>query len=332
MTAESICPACTTSKPIIPAVVIPFYERDLCKFRYFAKSISVHDPNHFLADVYLMWVSTQSPSQYQDQLDGIRGLINKTHPVHFYDFSPQVQSGGVSGWYAQQVLKLKIASVVLSDYYLVLDSKNALIRDVEKDTLVTSCNQAITFAEYTMQSIPDPHNRWYATTAMLLGLTIPTQGYWPASISPMTFHRATVLRLLRFIGEEASPYSLCAGRLCDWLKQGATEFILYQLYSRLKADAQCIHAVKHMDRKNAISISLWRGLSTNFEACKNVASGHNRPLFFGAQAGAMDKLWGTQREQATTNFVKIFEDAKLHDTGIGETTGEFIGCIVGHEW
>jgi hypothetical protein len=263
-------------------------------------------------------------------LDAIRGIINKSHTVHFHDFSSQVNTGGMSGWFAQQVLKLKIASIVLADYYLVLDSKNTLIRDVESHSLVTKCNQAKIFGEFHIDAVPEPHHGWYGTTARLLGVPMPSKGYWPASISPMIFHRDTALQLLKTIGENESPYTLCSGPLCGWLREGATEFILYQLFSHFKTDVHCTHAVDRVSHEDPISVALWRGLNSNSDASREVAEHKVRPLFFGAQAGAMNGLWGAQKMEASDHFMRIYRDAGLYD-GFNPPAFTFMDCVVGQE-
>ena len=106
-------------KPIKPEIVIPVYERDLCKFKYTAKSISTFDPDHLLSDVRILWVSKNPVSQYQADMDEAKAAIKKTRNVWFHDFTQQMNSVKIGGWFAQMILKLKVASVVGSDFYVV---------------------------------------------------------------------------------------------------------------------------------------------------------------------------------------------------------------------
>jgi hypothetical protein len=315
------CPACVSSKRIIPSVVLPFYERDLCKFSFTARSIPVHDPNHLLGDVYFLWISYTSPWGYMSTIQGTIDEVNQTHTVHFYDLSGVVRGGGQLGWNAQQILKLKAASVVTSDYYIVLDSKNTLIKDVESDTLVTSCNQAKTFAAYTAWSMPNPHKGWYYNTAARLGVPWPAGGQWPDSISPMTLHTKTVVNMLHAVGEDPNLWALCRGPLCGWMRgQGATEFILYQLYSHYRTDYQCLHASRW-----PIVGSMWRGRTS--AASIDQESGATKS-FFGAQSGAFGGIWGWARSEAGRHLRQVFVDAGLVNESDSSVSPDFLmGCI-----
>jgi hypothetical protein len=298
----SYCPACVSSKRIIPAVVIPFFERDLCKFGYTARSIAVHDSRHLLGDLYIMWVSYISAWSHMDEIQRIIAEVNKSRPVHFYDLSDMVKKASMPGWISQQVLKLKIASVVQDDYYMVLDSKNTLIKDLERDTLVTKCNQAIAFSAYTALNMPEPHKGWYYSTASQLGLKWPTEGRWPDSISPMIMKTQTVLSMLRSIGEDPDFHSLCKGPLCGWMKdQSATEFILYQLYAHFRTDFQCSHGIDW-----PIVGSMWRGRTS-----ASSIDYESRQIFYGAQSGAFRGIWGNERIQAGWKLIEVFRNAGL---------------------
>jgi hypothetical protein len=319
------CPACVSSTRIIPAVVIPFFERDLCKFRFTAKSIGVHDPHHLLGDVYFLWISLHSPAGYMDTIANTARELNKTHKVHFHDLSLVVKSSGVIGRVVQQVLMLKIASIITSDYYMVLDSKNTLIMDIEKDTLVTPCNQASTFAAYTAEHLPEPHRSWYQSTAAHLGVPWPQEGRWPDSISPMILRTQTVLDLIHSVGEkemnslEPELWVPCNGPLCGWFgSQGATAFILYQLYAVSKTNYDCFHG-----KGGPIVGSLWRG-KTN----KSRIEDESHTYFFGAQSGAFKDLRGEQRTQAGTKLREVFLDARLVNASDGGVTSDFmLSCL-----
>jgi hypothetical protein len=318
------CPACVSSKRIIPAVVIPFYERDLCKFVFTARSLSVNDPNHFLGDIYFLWTSYSSPAGYWSTIQGIIDEVNQTHTVHFYDFSGVVRGGGQPGWIAQQIMKLKIASVITSDYYLVLDSKNTLIKEMQSDTLVSSCNQAITFAAYTPWSLPNPHKSWYFRTAAKLGVPFGSAaGLWPDSITPKTMYTKTVIDMLHAVGEDPNPGALCRGPLCGWFKgQGATEFILYELFSHFRTDFQCNHVTRNV-RESPIAGDLWRG-----RASLDIIRWASEQTFFGAQSGSFNGIGGWQRTQASSHIRNVFINARLVNESDPTATPEFfMGCL-----
>lgn len=307
------CPSCTAKKLQPPAVVIPTYERDICKLKYTVKSISVHDPKHYLGDVYILWVSKQPMHSYQGQLDEIRSIISSTHKVYIWDFSPQVravESYGKSGWIAQQVMKLKIAAAITAEYYIVLDSKNTLIRDVRPDTFFTNCNQAKIFAEYQFDQLPDMHKGWYLRSAQLMNIPPITGGIWPASITPMTLHRQTVLNMLASIQENAKSFPLCQGRLCQMLESHATEFTMYLTYQHDQANPQCRHVIWCLGPKPVDG--LWRGQPYNWKTAKAVALGQSHSFMFGIQAGSYQLMSFQQKQQIKPWIVKIYKDAKLY--------------------
>mmetsp|Transcript_46845 Transcript_46845/g.134081 ORF Transcript_46845/g.134081 Transcript_46845/m.134081 type:complete len:854 (+) Transcript_46845:95-2656(+) len=246
------CPKCAAKKSAPPTVVIPFFERDLCKLKYTAKSLQANDPDKNLGDVFLMWVSDKPSSQFQDELDAITEAIGESHKVHFKDYTGALQSSGISGWFGQQVLKLKIAHDVKSEFYVVLDAKNTLIREVQRDSFFTACHQARIQAEFKYDDIPQPHSDWYARSANALELDPPSSGYWPASITPVVMHKQTVLDMLSDMGEDPDPETLCAGPLCDKMGaysssgHGATEFTMYTLWAYQKTQLECAHVVEQL--------------------------------------------------------------------------------------
>eukprot|EP00959_Pyramimonas_sp_CCMP1952_P100033 2091689-Pyramimonas_sp.AAC.1 len=59
-------------EPTAPALVILFYERDLCKMRLLASSLTKHDPNQLIGTVHLIWLSKHSPNEFMGDIDYIR--------------------------------------------------------------------------------------------------------------------------------------------------------------------------------------------------------------------------------------------------------------------
>jgi len=248
--------------------VIPFFERDLCKLKYTAKSISVNDPSRVFGKIHLMWTSETPSADYQADIDEVKADIARTHEVDFKDFQPLMANSNVSGWHLQQVLKLKMASEVASDYYIVLDSKNTIIKPIKLEDFFTPCNQGIIQAEFPWYKIPVPHSDWYARSAAALGVSKPGSRYWPASITPIVMHKPSVLSMLSMIGEGTNTDELCDGTLCKHLGgysesgHGATEFTLYTLFVYKnptgKTDLTCIHDVQNIERFKIPYSSDWK--------------------------------------------------------------------------
>mmetsp|Transcript_2850 Transcript_2850/g.8817 ORF Transcript_2850/g.8817 Transcript_2850/m.8817 type:complete len:662 (+) Transcript_2850:99-2084(+) len=263
------CPECAAKSAPKPDMVILFFERDLCKMKYTARSLGVNDPDKNLGDVHLMWVSSHSASEYQADIDEIKASIEEYKTVYFTDWSQRMASvqPPIDGWHAQQVVKLKIAFEIQSEFYIVMDSKNTLIQPVTPHTFFTPCGQGIIQAEFPYDKIPVPHSEWYARSAAALNLDPPASGFWPASITPIVMHRQTVLDMLQQLGEDPNPQVLCNGRLCEaigafWdMGFGATEFTLYTLFAYSKrADGtfDCIHSIEKMQHFKVQYSKSWK--------------------------------------------------------------------------
>jgi len=316
-----LCPAC---RPLIqqrPAIVVPTFERDLCKSVVLAKSIAKYDPDNLLGDVFLLWVSEEAAWRHDDKIDEIRQAVEAggTKKFHLLDFSQQVQeskgqcvawnSNGTKcithflGWHAQQSLKLKVAKLVSSEYYLLLDSKNAFVRNVEKGMFFSPCNQAFVQGKYRYDDLPLPHKGWYDKSAAHLGIDPDKDIWWPTSVTPAVLHTATVLELLVQLGEDANPYQICNGPLCQLFGQECTEFTLYNVFAFAKPNRECIHSFEGpSNTRQEISVSLWRESPyVNLELCEEVSTGNMKALTFGLQSGclgSMANLSGSRGEKS----------------------------------
>jgi len=359
-----ICPACRPPASSRPAIVVPTFERDLCKAVLLMKSITKRDPNHFLGDVHIMWVSLEPSWKYQAQIEEMRKAIVDTggRQFHLSDFSDFVRQKSqlclvwdptgdhciehLTGWFAQQALKLKIATVVPSEYYLLLDSKNAFFSDIHEDSFFSKCNQATVRGKFRFQDLPHPHKEWYHASARALGVQASTDIHWPTSITPAVFHKQTVLELLSRIGEDPSPYGICDGPLCKWLAEGKTEFTLYNLFAFSKSDRECIHSfVSPLSEEEEAHVALWRGYPyINLKRCEEVAKGSTKALTFGLQAGCLrrhnmtsaegklgdeeeEKLWNTTADC----LLRVYKDVGLAGGSAGKLDDEdhevFTKCI-----
>lgn len=334
---EVACPACAPKRRIVPDVVIPFFERDLCIFDITARSLSFHDPEHLLGDAYLMWVSVKPSSEYWSALSEIQKSMSLTRRVHFFDFSSSIKAASLSqtGWLAQQVLKLKIATLVRTDFYLVMDAKNTLIRDVSSQTFFTSCNQAKISGDYLYDQLPWPFSQWYASVADLLNMSVPSDIYWPMSVTPMVLHRQTVLGMLVSIGEDPSLAHLCAGTLCNLLRHHATEFTMYMLYALSGPDWNCTHMVEQTNGSNKWSTTLWVNTPPvrNLELCRDTALGNTSSIMFGvhhASPSPLDVMPFNSQARAKMYLFNIYQRAVPRGSlaaSINRTT--LLACLFG---
>ncbi|CAK0865976.1 unnamed protein product [Prorocentrum cordatum] len=313
------CPKCAPPNPAPPAMVILFYERDLCKMKLLAASLTKHDPNLLIGTVHLVWLSKHPPSDYMGDIDSIRNAAAASHTVRFHDMS-WMFGAGMEGWHTQQIVKLKASGLVEEDYYVVMDAKNALIRDIEPDTFMTPCYQAKVFADTDFDLLNSDAKGWYYKSAGVLGVDIPPGRKWSASITPVVMHTQTVINLLQDLHESPSPLSLCNGALCGHIKYGATEFTLYYLYAATKTDEKCIHR----EFQHNPALSMWRG----FHDPEVVQKAMDDPniLIFGAQSGSMPG--GDAGQKIASQLQKLFEDAGVHDPA-QYSAEAMAGCVVG---
>jgi hypothetical protein len=331
-TEEVECDGCCPWELDQPTVVIPAYERDLCKLKVTARSIAEHDKDKHLGKVIICWVSHHSRYEYSSELDEIQAILSGHGEVEILEM---VIGDGEQGWVAQQAAKLKVASRVSSQYYVVLDAKNTLLQDVKPDTFFTACNQGKIFGRYQLQdgSMPGMHLDWYRKSAEVLGQSTMDYGTWPASITPIIMHRQTVIDMLGQLGESPD-FGQCSGGLCDAFGRGATEFTLYLVYVGRVGKMECIHGIEERPWGNELAASIWRtddeagkqGTAGQIKAIAEQSKMNGRVMFFGAQAGALDNFGGDERFNVLQDLYKVYNNAGLYQFGDWD---ELAGCVVG---
>lgn len=318
----STCPFCSPEGlRSRPWVVIPFYHRDLCKMKILASSLTKHDPNHELGDVVLLWLDSDTPGKYQDDINVIIGYTQEGHGVHFHDFSWAMHAG-LKGWELQQVMKLKAAMLVDAEFYVVLDAKNAFIRDVQPDTFLSPCNQGLVFAQWTIGEQGDEKFSWFDHAAKDLGVGLPS-GKMSGSITPCVMHTKTVLNMFEHLSEAKTVLKVCEGPLCGYIQRGATEFALYYTYVRQLADEKCIHnAVDHHP-----AVSLWNGVDVNARVgAVDGAANDERIIMFGAQPGTLQGLGTDDYYRLAYKMEEIYGKAGLHDSKTNSVES-LVACV-----
>jgi len=332
-TTEKVeCDGCCPGESDKPTVVIPAYERDICKLKVAARSIVEHDKDKLLGKVIIVWVSHHPVWEFGDDIDEIKAVLSDHGEFEVLEMAI---GDGEQGWVVQQAAKLKVASRVSSDYYVVLDAKNALLQDVTPDTFFTACHQGKIFGRYQLQdgSMPGMHLDWYRKSAEVLGQSPMDYGTWPASITPIIMHRQTVIDMLGQIGESPD-FGPCSGGLCDAFGRGATEFTLYLVYVGRIGKLECIHAIEDRPWGNELAASIWRtddeagkgSTATQIKAIAEHSEANGRVMFFGAQAGALDNFEGDERFNVLQDLFKLYDDAGLYNFGDWD---ELASCVVG---
>jgi len=320
------CPKCAMSEPTAPALVIPFNERDLCKMRLLASSLTKHDPNQLISTVHLVWYSSHPPTSndFMRDIDSIRNAASASHTVRFHDMSWMFVDAVLSSMHVQQIVKLKAASWVEEDYYVVLGAKDAFIRDVQPDTFLTPCYQGRVFSDTDFDDLSADAQKSYHASATVLGVDVPPGRKWSASINPVVMHTETVIDMLNYLHEDPSPLSLCSGTLCGHLKGGATEFTLYYLYAATKTDEKCIH----QDSSHSPAVSMLRDTVELNDGKVNAAVSDAEVILFGAQSGALSGMASDVSQRISSHLQDIFEGAGVHDPS-AHSADAMAACVVG---
>lgn len=334
-TTEEACPACAAVARPRPEVVIWARAEEVCKVGYTLRSIALHDPQRLLGDIRLLWVSEEAPAEWKHRLDEASDAISDSHKVHFYDFSSKVKAQKLSGFQAQQVLKLKAASVVRSDYYVVLDAENTLVRDLRPDTFFSECNQAKIEGKHFLKELPEPQGAWFRRAAGALRAKLPEDVLYGSLSTPAVLHTRTVLDLLRLkvVDEDASiDGSLCGGSLCyllhgDGSEQYPAELVLYYAYAYSRPNLECAHRVERSPTPWSATLRS-SGATSSVDTLTGVAAGTAVPLTFVAQPGALDGLDESARGEAREQMAQVFEHAGLVKKG--ETSPKALAeCLAG---
>lgn len=128
-----------------------------------------------------------------------------------------------NGWILQQALKLAVSTLIDKKFYVLLDAKNHLIRNVSADRFVTSKGKGIQTLEDDFVTLP----AHYETCIRYFGLdpgAIPIRPCSP--ITPFVMHTKSVRDLIDHI-ESKENRSLCSV-FCE--TRFLSEFLLYRVY------------------------------------------------------------------------------------------------------
>jgi hypothetical protein len=133
---------------------------------------------------------------------------------------PRCRPRPAAGW-TQQVLKIKVAEVIPSELYVLLDAKNHLISELGRDFLETAAGlpriNGHSFIEH--QSMRDFLER----TLAYLGVDpVPHLNWFPRTHTPFTMLTSEARDLVRYLEDrEGKPFASVV------LERELTEFFLY---------------------------------------------------------------------------------------------------------
>ena len=200
----STCASCTPREPGNVALVVPFYERDICKLKYTLRSVASKMAGYFYG-VNLMWASSRSVDDFPS-LPAVLDLASRIAPTRLFDASALQTERAADGWVVQQLLKLAIAREINAEFYLIIDSKNTFFRQSHPYELFTPCNQARLTGQMQVGRMVEPHHTWYLNSAKFLNIQEDiTDWDLPLSITPALFRKQTVIELLDYINGFRAP-------------------------------------------------------------------------------------------------------------------------------
>jgi hypothetical protein len=141
-----------------------------------------------------------------------------------------------NGWFSQQVLKIKVAEIVRSDRYVLLDAKNHLVSPLGREFLESSTGQPRTNGyPYGDQ----PMLEYLERTLQYLGLDPQAHVSWfTRTTTPFILLAGEARELVEYI-EEREGRSFAAA----FLDRGLSEFFLYAGFLELKGTLREIYDI-----------------------------------------------------------------------------------------
>jgi hypothetical protein len=143
---------------------------------------------------------------------------------------------GFHGWFTQQVLKIKVASIVRSDRFVILDAKNHLIATLDREFLETFAGQPRTNG-YSYAG--HPMREYLERSLKYLG--VDPRGYidWFIRITtPFTMVTCEACELIRHVEQkEGKPFASV------FLHRKLSEFFLYSGFLASKGSLRQIYDV-----------------------------------------------------------------------------------------
>jgi len=165
-------------------------------------------------------------------------------------FSP-TSSFHVDGWEAQQIAKLRVASFVTSDYYVILDSKNIATRPLQLSDFQSQL--PFNYVEIPLSKVKQPHRKWYERTYKTLRMDWESaqEDLVPLSVTPVVFHTEAVKQMILDVERET-------GMSFEFIvkRQFVSEFCFYNAYLRREGLLEKLHSLKTSGH-DLVSRVLW---------------------------------------------------------------------------
>lgn len=254
------------------------FEGDAGLLNLQARSMRLYCPPELVKEIIVVDNSSPGAHAWQDGVLRQYGSLSE-----FVRFLPAAEVAEVStnpsGWFTQQILKIKAASFVASDHYVILDGKDHLIRELTREFLETASGQLRTngyaYADHPMREFlentltylnidPKQHLEWFIRTT-----------------TPFTMVKAEACDLVRDIeAREGRPFASV------FLDRKLSEFFLYSGYLASKGK---LHELYEFTQPNHSTVWPYRASES---ACAEVIekASRGRSPFLAVHRRAIDKM------------------------------------------
>ena len=177
-----------------------FYRPETNMMRAQAHSFAIHVPVEIVNKIYLIVHGSDIDTNSIDEIVSLFGPHRqKIQVVSATDVAPNLQSW-THGWWAQQILKLRIAALSGVEHVVVLDAKNHFIKPLSFERLFTEDKKIKTWS-LSYVSNAEEHCRG---SFAYFGLSVDSYvEKLPPSITPITLKPTIVRDLVRFFEDKA---------------------------------------------------------------------------------------------------------------------------------
>ncbi|MBL8552582.1 MAG: hypothetical protein JNJ73_21525 [Hyphomonadaceae bacterium] len=224
-----------------------------------------------------------TPASHRERLLEAYGAL--APKVQFVDRSSLGTLRGVDGWWRQQVLKIKVAEIVQTERYIVLDAKNHLVRPLTRECFQTHDGRMkMGVHSYSGHSL----RRHLERALDYFGMAKePSLERFSATTPPFAFDTATVRELIAWVSKrEGTPYERVV------VARGLTEFFLYGAFVRSQGRFDQLYC-----EDESASAAIWRGRATAEACAEAIAVSHaTQTPWFSIQRDAVPKLGRSARD------------------------------------
>ncbi len=203
------------------------YDGEIGLLRLQARSMRLYCPADLIDQIIVVDNSQPAASnRWRDELLHQYGSL-----ASLVRFIPAAELAAIpanaGGWYAQQVLKIKVAEIVQAERYVLLDAKNHLISQLGRDFLETADG----LPRMNGHSLTDnPMQGFLVRTLTYVGIDPgPHLSWFPRTTTPFTMLTSEARDVVRYIeNREGKPFASA------FLEKQLSEFFLYSAFLESK--------------------------------------------------------------------------------------------------